>query len=472
MKFGTSGLRGLVTDLQGPATALYVTAFARHLLSAGLVKPGDPIFVGGDFRPSTPEIAESCMTALQHAGLQPVDCGAIPTPALAYYAMSKQSACLMVTGSHIPADRNGIKFYRPDGEIDKSDEAAITQIAARIDGEIADRPVAPSPGQAHEALQLFLRRNAAILPERALSGLKVGVYQHSTVARDLLIDVIAGYGAETVALGRSEHFVPVDTEAVSTDTIDLLKGWAREHALDAIVSADGDGDRPLIADETGLPLRGDLIGLVVARFLDARVLATPITSNSGIEAAGNYRVARTRVGSPFVIEAMNASVAAGEGNVLGFEANGGVLLGSTFTTPTSTISALPTRDSFLPILATLFLAARTPGPLSKIAAGFHLPYALADRLEEIAIEKSAALMADLRSSRQKLGTFMGPVGTIHSVSDMDGLRVTLSDKTIVHFRPSGNAPEMRCYVEAGDATAAASLLEKSLALVRNWMSDH
>lgn len=54
-------------------------------------------------------------------------------------------------------------------------------------------------------------------------------------------------------LGRSESFIPVDTEAVSAETIRLMKAWAPEHGLDAIVSADGDGDRPLVADETGEP---------------------------------------------------------------------------------------------------------------------------------------------------------------------------------------------------------------------------
>ena len=86
MKFGTSGLRGLVTELEGHASALYATAFARHLLETGMAKAGDEIYVAGDFRPSSPSIAGTCIAALAASGLKPVHCGFIPTPALALYA--------------------------------------------------------------------------------------------------------------------------------------------------------------------------------------------------------------------------------------------------------------------------------------------------------------------------------------------------------------------------------------------------
>lgn len=473
MKFGTSGLRGLVTDLQGHASVLYATAFAKYLLDAGFVKPGDRIYVAGDYRPSSPDIAATCIGALARAGLTPVDCGAIPTPALALYAMSRGSPSLMVTGSHIPADRNGIKFYRPDGEIDKTDELAITRIAAQISDSIIDLTPGAALHEEAQAQALFLSRNRAVLTPGALSGLKVGVYQHSTVARDGLVDVIAGYGAEVVALGHSEHFIPVDTEAVSPQTIEVLQAWAQEHNLDAIVSADGDGDRPLVADEAGTPLRGDLLGLIVARFLDAKVVVTPVTSNSGIEAAGTYRVTRTKVGSPFVIEGMNQATAAGETGVMGFEANGGVLTQSAFfVANAATLTALPTRDSFLPVLATLSLAKGRNKPLSVIAEGFGLPVAAADRLENFSVETSAALMAHLREAPENLTAFLAPLGDVGSISDIDGLRVTLVDRTVIHLRPSGNAPEMRCYVEAEDEAAASLLLGKGLSLVRQWAETH
>ena len=468
LKFGTSGLRGLSVDLKGRASALYATAFARYLLKQGRLQPGDPILIGRDFRDSSPAVAATCIGALERAGLRPLDCGTIATPALALYGLQLKAAALMVTGSHIPADRNGIKFYRPDGEIDKEDEAAIGAEAAAIGDAALDETPAKAPDHSARAEALFFSRNAALLPPGALAGLTVGVYQHSTVARDLLDTVLSHFGARVVTLGRSETFIPVDTEAVSAETIALMRDWAGRYRLDAIVSADGDGDRPLVADETGEPLRGDLLGLIAARFLGAVVVVTPVTSNSGIEAAGSYGVVRTRVGSPFVIAGMDAARQAGKDRIVGFEANGGTLTASAFTIGAETLEPLPTRDSFLPILAALYAAATQKQPLSAVAASYRLPFAAADRLENFPVETSAALMAHLRASAANLAAFVAPVGAVAETSDIDGLRVTLTDGRIIHFRPSGNAPEMRCYVEAATENEAKTLLEQGLGLIRAY----
>jgi phosphomannomutase len=470
LKFGTSGLRGLSSELNGQASAIYAAAFARHLLENGLTKSGDGIFIGRDFRASSPDIAAWCMGALSLNGFETHDCGTIPTMALALHAMQRGAACLMVTGSHIPADRNGIKFYVPGGEITKADEESISALASKVMASPRIKPFEKGAGAdcAEDSSTSFMARIRKILAPGALTGLRVGVYQHSSVARDMLAQALEGYGANVTALGRSDDFVAVDTEAVSPETAQKLHKWAVEHRLDALVSADGDGDRPLVADEKGEPLRGDLLGLMTAQFIGADAAVTPVTSNSGIEAALDCKMLRTKVGSPFVIAAMNEAIASGAGRVLGFEANGGCLLGSDVEINGAVLKALPTRDSFLPILAVLNKAAVSSTPLSKIAAQYRLPFALSDRLENFPVESSAALMAHLRSSRAGLAAFLSPVGIPASVTDIDGLRVTLADDRVIHLRPSGNAPEMRCYVEAKTEAAAKTLMAEGLGLIRAW----
>jgi phosphomannomutase len=464
MKFGSSGVRGLACDLVGRPSGLYTEGFARRLRSTGF-QQGE-VFVGRDLRDSSPAIAQDCMAALAASGFHPVDCGAIPTPALAYYARQHGAAALMVTGSHIPADRNGIKFYGPKGEIDKADEAAITSYVAELSDGYPWPPAQADWQTAHEqALAAFRDRVGGILTSRALSGMRLGVYQHSTVAAELLVEVLRSFGADVTPVGKSEIFVPVDTEAVGQETIAKMKGWVREFKFDAVLSADADADRPLVIDENGELFRGDLIGLATALFLKADIVVTPVTSNSGISEAFGFRVLRTKVGSPFVIAGMEAARQAA-GTVVGFEANGGVLLGSDCLLNGKTLSALPTRDSFLPILAVLGTAASTGKSLSGLRETWHLPVCASERLENFPVEKSRALMRKL-AGRDALQEFLAPFGNVADVDETDGLRARMASGEIIHLRPSGNAPEFRCYAEAASPGRAAEIVASALERARD-----
>lgn len=443
LKFGTSGLRGLAAELEGDEARRYAAAFIRYVRTRG----SEPaILVGRDLRDSSPGIARSVSEAVASLGFETIDCGVLPTPALALEAQRTSRAAIMVTGSHIPGDRNGLKFYL-DGEITKADEAGILAL-------VADAPAGTNRMSADgTATRLYRERFTRLLPEDALAGWRIGVWEHSTVARDLLPAMLAGFGAEVVRLGRSSAFIAVDTEAVSEETAGMLAGWVKKHGLDALVSSDGDADRPLIVDETGALIRGDLIGILSARFLGADIVVTPVTSNSSIEGTGLFRrVIRTKVGSPYVIAEMEA--AARDGRVVGFEANGGVLLGSPVEVNGTTLEVLATRDAMLPILAVLG-AARQAGTLSKLVASLPPRFARSDRLEHVPAERSAALMAEL--VRDASG-FFSEQGRVASVSDIDGLRFALGSGEVIHYRPSGNAPELRCYTEAATAARADALL--------------
>lgn len=454
LKFGTSGLRGLADELQGQAARQYTTAFLRHLHKVA-DRPVERVFLARDFRPSSPAVLNDCAIAIAAAGLEPIDCGALPTPALALHAMAAGGAAIMVTGSHIPADRNGLKFYLPGGEIGKADEAGI--VAALDDEPISDRVVEPSD-EVDAAARRYLERCLRLLPANTLTGKRVGVFQHSTVARDLIARVLDAYGAQVVSLGRIEGFVPVDTEAFSDTVFSPIPGWIREHRLDAVVSADGDGDRPLVVDEQGAFIRGDVLGLLTARHLGTECLVTPVTSNSAIEDLGIAReVIRTRVGSPFVVEAMNAA----SGATIGFEANGGTFVGQGITCHGGRLDPLVTRDAILPIICALGESARLDLSLSEVVAQLPLKDALADRLQNIASERSAAFLDRLRSDPAYVGEIFGELG-VSRRADIDGLQFWTEEGDMVHFRASGNAPELRCYVEGRSPEVTRQLLQWGL----------
>ena len=130
--FGTSGARGLVTAMTDDVCFTYTCAFLQHMVAIGQFAKGGGVAIAGDLRPSTPRIMAACRAAIAHMGGQVVDCGFVPSPAVAALGFAAGIPSLMVTGSHIPDDRNGIKFNRATGEILKADEAAIRELSVAL----------------------------------------------------------------------------------------------------------------------------------------------------------------------------------------------------------------------------------------------------------------------------------------------------------------------------------------------------
>lgn len=462
LKFGTSGLRGLASILAGRPAFSYTSAFVRMLLQRGDVAAGGVCLIGRDLRASSPEIAGICAAAIEAAGLKPVDCGDLPTPALALAAQHAGAPAVMVTGSHIPADRNGLKFYTPKGEIDKADEAEIVAFESKIAEDVQPAQTAAAP-ETFDAMTGYVARYLDFCEPGCLAGLSVGVWQHSSVARDVIGEILQALGATVTPLGRSEVFVPIDTEAVGNDDRQQAAAWIAAHRLDALVSTDGDADRPLVFDETGAFVEGELLGAITADLLGADIIVTPLTSNSGLEACGRFGfVRRCRVGSPFVIADMQQAREQG-GTVVGFEANGGVLLGSDVERGGRRLAALPTRDSLLPILSCLETVARLGLGLSAVAAGFAFKAKAADRLENVPPQAGLAFVAGLADSERGIRSIAVERGGVVSIDARDGTRMNFADGSVLHFRMSGNAPELRCYAEAQTPAEAGRLVETGLA---------
>ena len=457
--FGTSGVRGLVTSL----TPSLCMAYTEGFLSILDGKPS-AMLIGHDLRPSSPSIAQACHTAARQHGITTINAGVLPTPALAFAAQTLGIPAIMVTGSHIPFDRNGMKFYRAEGEISKEDEQCI--LAHEL-AEPAETPTADVlPPVDDKPLALYLERYRAAFRPDALKGLRIGVYEHSSVARDMLHALFRSLGAETQGLARSDSFVAIDTEAVRPEDRELARGWAAGHAFDAIVTTDGDADRPLIADETGEWMRGDLLGLLCARELGAGTVVTPVNSTTALDAPGLFReVRRTRIGSPHVIAAMaHPSYLP----VVGFEANGGFLLGSAAQIGDRPIAALATRDAVLPMLLVLAGARHRGCGLSQLADGLPERHSFSGRLQEIDLVACRALLAEADSSQQAMEQVFGEMPV--AINRTDGLRATLASGDILHVRPSGNAPELRCYAEAQTAEAAERLCGACLSRLSRLLS--
>lgn len=539
LKFGTSGRRGLVVDLTQLEIYTNVTGELDYLLSLeasqGGISTGDDFYFAYDLRPSSTElvegrrggIAQAVVQACKDKGLKPLNLGAIPTPALTYYALIHGKGSIMVTGSHIPFDRNGYKLNTSKGELLKKDEAPINASVERVREQLLKQSYQESlfdeqgclrhninlPEVLPAGKETYVKRYLEFFPAQCLQGLQLLAYQHSAVGRDVLVDIFKQLGAQVTSAGRSSTFVPIDTEAVDVaqlDTIEKLIDQTGE-TFDAVISTDGDSDRPLlVAPEGNKGLRffgGDLLGMIVAEYLGADAVVVPISSNDAID-RGSLASAlqpKTKIGSPYVIAGMEIAVNAGQSRVCGWEANGGFLTASDITLNGKTLRALPTRDAVLPLLCVLSAAKQKSMTVPALFATLPARYSRASLLrnfprsaslqilalfsvpqsegpvqalsyqnpEQVTLhdpsgtakQASASATAHILSNKKQLQTvFSSTYGfsEVARIDHTDGLRIIFVNGDVAHVRPSGNADELRIYAVADTQKRADEIVEAGI----------
>jgi phosphomannomutase len=532
LAFGTSGLRGLVTDITDLEAYINVKAALRYFANIGDIRAGEGVIIAGDLRPSTDRIMRACAQAIVDSGYQLENAGKIPTPALIAYGVSTKRAGVMVTGSHIPFDRNGIKVNKSVGEVLKSDEVGIIREVDRVRREEYGRSATESvfdaagmlkrapdlPPIDYRAEEIYVHRYLRSF-SRGLSGLRILVYQHSAVGRDILPRILSELGAQVIIAGRSDTFVPIDTENITDEQLNrledlLIAAEAEGQPLHAIVSTDGDSDRPLVAavlsDAERQPgarrvrfLSGDLLGIVVAEYLRADAVAVPISANDAVDRRMKERGAsllKTKIGSPYVVSALDELRRTEKfARIVGWEANGGFLTASDIQLSAGMLPALPTRDSTLPILATLCAAAEQGIGLSTLWDLLPARFGRAGLLDNVSVGVSQAILARLIPSGNVIEvgfegpsrvldcseTVSAPVPLAEPVSKkwqeskamlsrffdfasgfdeivrlnvLDGVRIYFRNCDIVHIRPSGNAPQLRIYAVSDSQTRADEIV--------------
>ena len=477
--FGTSGLRGLVTDMTDIECYINTLGFLDYIDQTG--QSAQTIYIAGDLRDSTPRILGAVHAAILQRGKDVRYFGLVPTPTVALQALKDSVPCIMVTGSHIPADRNGIKFYKSDGEVLKTDEAGIKMAVAKARSELyasdsSESGFAPDgtlltvstlPDVSSEAVAGYCVNFTDVFGDTPFAGKRIVVYQHSAVGRDLLVKLLTDLGAEVVAEGRSEVFIPIDTENVTPDDQAYFLSLAKKYPdVFAIVSTDGDSDRPFMIDEKGNFHRGDELGAVVADVLDADAAVYPVSSNDNIDPylmQNHVSFTRTRIGSPYVIVEMQQEITAGKRRVVGWEVNGGFMLGTDISFANGVLHRLPTRDAFLPLLVTMYEAVQKHTTISEVFKKLPARFTQAGLLDDFPTEISQKIVAafqhdDAATLIKQYFTDEHSFGAVTDINTLDGIRITFDSGDIAHLRPSGNAPQLRIYSVANSQERADEIV--------------
>ncbi len=429
--FGTDGIRGRTN-----AGAMTAEMAMRVGMAAGAhFVRGDHrhrVVIGKDTRLSGYMIENALVAGFTSVGMDVVQVGPMPTPAVAMLVRSMRADLgVMISASHNPYFDNGIKLFGPDGyKLSDADEAAIEALLEQ------EPLLAPSDriGRARrveDARGRYIHFAKSCFPEELrLDGLKVVIDCANGAAYQVAPSALWELGAEIVAVGIGPNGTNINDQCGSTHP-QLVQETVLASGADIGIALDGDADRLIVVCEKGRIVDGDQIMALIGkswaesgRLRGHGVVAT-VMSNLGLERYLNERditLERTSVGDRYVLERMREG-----GFNVGGEQSGHMILSDYATTGDGLVAGLQ-------VLAEII---RQQRPASEV---LHL------------FDPVPQLLRNVRFS-----------GVRKAIAEAEG---ELEGRGRRVIRPSGTEPVIRVMAEGDDAAQVERVVDAICAAVR------
>lgn len=436
VKFGTDGVRGKVNHSLRVEDVLSLGQAHGFSLRSSFTGEGRPRVVAGrDSRVSGDALLGAYGAGLMSQGVDLIDLGVLPTPGVAFAVRHLHAqGGAMLSASHNPVPDNGIKLFASSGKkLDDAQAAILEDLVSRldtlptIDGVALGRR-SEAAYSIREAYHSFLLTNL----EGRLKGLRIVLDCAYGAAAGHAREVFAAAGAETIVLHDVADGERINVACGSTDLATLQAAVLKERA-DLGLAFDGDADRCLAVAETGAPISGDQMMVVIARYLKAQhrlpgnLVVLTVMSNLGAELSlrqAGVSVVRTQVGDRYVFEEMEAS-----GAILGGEQSGHVLL----------LDRHWSGDGILAGLVFAGVAQHAGCPLSALVADIpEMPQSLVNvsGVDKSRLETDQKVLEAIQAAQTKLGS---------------------EGRLLV--RPSGTEPLVRLMAEGPDQAVIDEVLE-------------
>lgn len=432
--FGTDGIRGRTN--KSPMTAEMAMrvgmAAGQHFLR------GDHrhrVVIGKDTRLSGYMIENALVAGFTSVGMDVVQFGPIPTPAVAMLAASMRADLgVMISASHNPYFDNGIKLFGPDGyKLSDADEMKIEALIENGEIPLADSAHIGRARRVEDGRGRYIHFVKSTFPAHLrLDGLKVVLDCANGAAYNTAPSTFWELGAELVTIGVTPNGTNINDGVGSTAPLALQETVVASGA-DIGIALDGDADRLIVVDETGEIVDGDqimaLIGTSWARqgMLKGGGVVATVMSNLGLErllASQNIPLIRTKVGDRYVLEEMKV-----RGCNVGGEQSGHMILSDYATTGDGTIAALQ-------VLAALVESGK---PASELLRQF---------------EPVPQLLKNVRFSGGK------PLEADSVKSVIADAEQELNGSGRLVIRPSGTEPVIRVMAEGDDGEQVKRVVER------------
>ena len=426
--FGTDGARGIANR---ELTVEIAVNIGRAI--GTMFKVEKPILVGEDPRISSPMLRSAMSAGIASVGMDVVNAGIIPTPAVSLITFLKGfSAGVMVSASHNPIEYNGIKPFDNFG-FKLPDETEI-EIEKSVESPPKNLPSGEKVGVITEDLSLR-EFYVSHLIERFpldLSGIKIAVDTAFGATYYTTVETLKRLGAQLFTYGDKPDGKRINVNCGSTH-IETIRKFALENHADIGIAHDGDGDRVLFTDEKGNVVDGDETMLIIARYLKEKgklennTVVGTVMSNMGVEKAfaeSGIKFVRAKVGDRYVLREMQRT-----GAIIGGEQSGHIIF----------LNESRTGDGLITALMLLKVMSEKKIPLGKLHEGIvHYPQIL----ENVpAKDKTVLEKESVRAFIEKEQKLLGNRGRIL-------------------VRASGTEPLIRIMVEGEDIEEVKSVVQK------------
>ncbi len=443
--FGTDGIRGQTnTHPMTASIALRVGMAAGHMFTNGSRK--HRVVIGKDTRLSGYVIESALVSGFTSVGMDVVQLGPIPTPAVAMLVRSLRADLgVMISASHNAYQDNGIKLFGPDGYklSDEAEEAIEAHVLGNVDVLLAKPDRIGQAKRIDGANDRYVEFAKRTLDRTvSLNGLKVVLDCANGAAYRAAPAALWELGADVTALAVNPDGRNINRECGSTVPETVCRKVI-ETGAHVGIALDGDADRVVIADENGRVVDGDqILAVIAASWRDANrlhgngIVAT-VMSNLGLEryiGSLGLTLTRTKVGDRYVVEEMRRG-----GHNVGGEQSGHVVL-SDYTT---------TGDGLLTALQVLSVVVQSGRPVSEVCRRF---------------EPVPQLLKSVRYS----GVSPLDSEAVKQTIEAGGRRLGNSGRLVI--RPSGTEPVICVMAEGDDRTLVTEVVDEIAASIERCAS--
>ncbi len=433
--FGTDGIRG---EYGGPNLNDGI-AFGAGVAVARLLKKHygteyPLMIVGRDTRASGQSLLAALGTGFESQGGIIESLGVAPTPAIAKVVeLGDALAGCVITASHNPSKDNGIKFFQCKGT--KPSEAFEQELDNGLGEALACEPTRFTyiENEAAGKTDIYVSEVIKAFDSKFLAGTKIALDCANGALSSIAASVFETLGADVDCAGCSPNGDNIN-DGVGSECPQFMSKMYLSEKYDMGFAFDGDGDRMVAFDETGVRLSGEaVLGILARRFRETsqlvdETLVTTLQSNFGLDSAlSNFgiTVKRVGIGDKFVSRLMIS-----EGLSLGGEESGHVVVGGFSMTGDGLFSALKIAQTVVD----------TGKSLSGLAS-FYEPFPQETRAIEIPSKIPLQDCPNIASAIEKLESLFNGEGRL-----------------LVRY--SGTEPKIRLLVEAKTLDLASESIEK------------